>query len=420
MLTPLRRILPVVAAVLAVGLIIAVLPRYHAALTTTVPWDLVPDQRMARAFISGFNPYSTEGMARTGLEGMGPVGAGHPPTTALWALPFAQQDLRTAAVTLGASMAALVFGMLLLLARVLGARTPVLLAWLAFAYVLSCPFMTYHIGVGQFSAAIAALYTLAWWAARRRRDGLAGVALGAACTIKLFPGVMVLFFLLQGRWRAVLAAAATYLTFAAVATTRFGWAAWPEFFSRQGIIAGLSVDSIQNQSLHGIVLRLFHPACGPHGSPLPASTAISVALSVALIGVGAVWARRAVGGSRFDLSYALFVTLSVLTSQWAWEHYDVIYLLPVAVALRTLVDRWHAPQRRGVSGGIAVLALLAISWQLDAGKRLALQAAVRAGQERLHVWMHLHEILNWAPPVALMILIGGWLAASMRGADQPI
>src|SRR4051812_48769438 len=179
------------AAALGAGLVFLASLRFERALATVVPWDLVVDQRMARAFLQGFNPYSDEGLNRSGLGAMGPVGSGHPPTSALWALPFAYANVTAAARVLGWMLALAFLGSLWLVFRTIRAPTPVAFAWLTFGTVMASPFMTYHVEVGQFSALIAVFYVLAWWAFRRGQDAAAGLALGLACTLKLFPGVVL-------------------------------------------------------------------------------------------------------------------------------------------------------------------------------------------------------------------------------------
>jgi hypothetical protein len=396
----------IAAALAGAVLIAAALPRFHHALTQTVPWDLLVDQRLARALWRGFNPYTEEGVIRAGLETMGPVGGGHPPTTALWALPFVSIGLRPAAVTLGVVTLLALLAALTLTMRTLAAPRPLALAWVLFGYVVFCPFTTYHLGVGQLSGTIAVLSIVAWWATRQGRDWLGGAALGAACTIKLFPGVVVALFLVRGRWRVVGAALGVYLAAAAIATARFGWSAWPLFLARQRAVAEDWLGGIQNQSLHGIVLRLFNPACGPPRGPVLAATLISVTLALALVAAAAIAARRA-GDRRFDVAYALFVVLSVLSSQWAWEHYDVILVLPAILAAAALLRERDDPgsRRLVIAGGVVLLALAAC-WQLGATERLALQAAVRRGAPlSVHVAMHASEVLNWAPTVALAALL---------------
>jgi hypothetical protein len=404
----------VAAAIAGALLVIAAIPGIHHALTQTVPWDLLVDQRLARALWNGFNPYTEDGIRRAGLEAMGPVGGGHPPTTPLWALPFIALGLRTAAVTLGVLTLAALLAAFALTTRTLGAPRWFAVAWALFAFVVYCPFMTYHLGVGQLSGAIAVLFIVAWWATRQGRDVLGGAALGAACTIKLFPGLVVLLFIVLRRWRAVAAALALYAAAAAVATARFGWSAWPLFLARQRAVAEDWLGGIQNQSLHGIILRLFHPACRPPAGPLPIATTISVTLALALVVTAAVLVRRARAGAAFDLAYALFVVLAIVTSQWAWEHYNVILVLPATIAAAALLDeRRHPGTRRLVAAGAAVLVALATCWQLSATQRLALQSAVRQGtaSSATHVLMHVYEILNWAPTFALLVLLASLLVA---------
>jgi hypothetical protein len=108
------------AAVVVGGLLVAAaIPRFHRALTTTVPWDLLIDQHLARALWKGFNPYTEEGVRRAILEAMGPTGGGHPPTTALWALPFIGLGLRPAAVILGVATLLALLGAIILTMRTL-------------------------------------------------------------------------------------------------------------------------------------------------------------------------------------------------------------------------------------------------------------------------------------------------------------
>src|SRR6185503_11144280 len=199
-----------------------------------------------------------------------------------------------------------------------------------------------------------------WRAGRRGQDALCGVALGLACTMKLFPGLMVLLLVVARRWRAVAAAAAAYLGVAAIMTARFGLGSWAFFFDKQPKIANQWLDSLQNQSLHGVVLRLFHPVCGPHGPPLAVATALSVALSLALVALGAWWAYRAVRTTAgWDVAFALIAVLSLLTSQWTWEHYSVMYLLPLAILVDRGVRAAIAPDA-GVGARVRAAAILAL------------------------------------------------------------
>ena len=163
------------------------------------------DHRLARAWISDFNPYSQQGRVRAQLD-FTPSALGHLPSTAIWALPLASAELPSAAAALGAISLALLLIEILRICLTLGAPVPFATAWLAFSLVASSPVMRYHIAVGQLSMAIAFFIFGAWLCARRGQDVLAGLALGAACSMKPFPGIVVLYFLLMGRWKVPAAA----------------------------------------------------------------------------------------------------------------------------------------------------------------------------------------------------------------------
>ena len=74
---------------------------------------------------------------------------------------------------------------------------------------------------GQFSAPLAFLVVAAWAADRTGRWHLAGVALGAAAAVKLFPAFLLLYFAAAGRWRTVAVAVATAAAVNAVALALF-------------------------------------------------------------------------------------------------------------------------------------------------------------------------------------------------------
>lgn len=369
-------------------------------------WDLDVDLLTARAFLAHYNPFTPEGAVRSGLSASGPAGNGHPPTTSFWFLPLTRMDSHTA----GAALAWLCILLLLLqlaaTLTVLRCPAPLASAWLGLTFVLGCSFLKYHLAVGQISALIAFLYFVGWYAGRTgqtRDDWLAGAALGAACTLKMFPGLMIVLFLLATRWRVLAGAGVVYLTIAAIMTAGFGLSSWPLFLAQQAPIANLWMGSIQNQSIHGIVLRLFTPVCVPHGPVLLAATLISVAISLILI-AGAIWlVRRTVRAGGFDLAYALFIVLSTVTSQWTWEHYTVIYVLPVLLLGNELVGRWRVRRQRGAVGALLfILTFVVASWRIDMDTKRHLQLLVHQGNRQQHLLLHLYDVLNWAPALVLL------------------
>lgn len=78
---------------------------------------------------------------------------------------------------------------------------------------LALPPVALEIYIGNVHILLLALLSLAWIALRRKPragDGIAGVAIGAATLIKLFPGLVIVWLFLTGRRRA------TWISIAAV------------------------------------------------------------------------------------------------------------------------------------------------------------------------------------------------------------
>ncbi len=398
-----------VAALLGVALFLQASPRIELALDAT-HWDLAVDQLTARAFLEHQNPFTPEGAAKSGLAAFGPAGNGHPPTTSFWFLPLARMSSRTAAATLAWLSILLLFMQLQTTMKLLRYPAPMVSAWLLLTFILVSPFMKYHISVGQISALIGFLYFVAWYAGRSGDDWLAGASLGVACTLKAFPGAMVLLFLVTRRWRAVLSACIVYAGVAVYMTAGFGVASWGRFLKQQAPIADQWMSSIQNQSIHGIVLRLFQPVCVPHGPVLFSATLISTTIALILV-AAASWlvyrpVREAGRDGGFDLSYALFVALSVVTSQWAWEHYTVIYALPVLILAAELVGWWRLKRFNiWVVIMLAIVGAVVASWQISIYTKGTLQSAVHRGAIEEHLLLHMYDLLNWGPGVVLLALL---------------
>lgn len=142
----------------------------------------------------------------------------------------------------------------------------------------------------------------------------AGVLVGLATSIKLTPGVFVVHYLVNRRWREAATAVGI-----AVAVTVGAWLLLPEasfaFWggalqdpSRLGPNSGTS-----NQSIHGVLLRL-----GPTGMP---GTVLWVAL-IAIVGCYGFWlARRAWLAGDSISEVAVLGLLAVLLSPVAWIHH---------------------------------------------------------------------------------------------------
>jgi hypothetical protein len=409
----LRGVYAVVVAVVAVFLLASSAPSVVGALSNKNPDDGKVDYVGAACFVDGVSPYD---FSEHEYLQMGMLGFGHPPTMPLWFLPFAGMGLEHLAGALGLIMIALLFAHCALLCGELGVVAPLPSAFLLFAATLSSWWMAYHLEVGQTSVAIAFAYLVAWQLLRRGRDAAGGAALGLACTMKLFPGLLVAWLAYRRRWRALAGAAIAFAVPTLVATIRFGVSSWPKFMAHQKPIADYWMGSPVNESLQGLILRQF-VAWRPFSGTSSTATLISSAIALAMIGAFVLVERRARArdGSdapSFDVSFALLSVLSVFLNPWVWGHYGVFLLLPIGVAVMELVRR-----RQSVAAGIGVLAVAGVVYLLrglDVHREIFgwMTSRAHAPEPRLPLW----EAALWAPWVIMIVVLGGLLAFRQSAA----
>jgi alpha-1,2-mannosyltransferase len=410
-----RRWIWAAAAVLAALWVAHALPLVNAALRA-FPFDGRIDWEIARAWRAGFDPYSPDGFAHTGRPG---IGIGHPPTTGFWFLPLAQLSLPAMQRVVCAWTVAFLLLHTVLVAHELELPAAFPVGVAAFGMVLSTSWMLNHLELAQLSETIAFSYVLAWLALRRGRDALGGALLGLACTFKLFPGVMVLMLLLTRRWRAVAAALAAWSVVALVMTWRFGARSWLEFMAMQDPISQYWVSDLANQSIHGIVLRLFLPSCHGNHAPQTGATLIALAASLALLLLAdRLWRRLTVeeraAPRAFDLHYALFSLLSVFLNPWAWEHYNVFLVLPLGVSIAALGDgevRRRAARLAGAAAILTATLLLSIHKNHKWWARRDLLHHVGP-----HWKVHAFEVANWLPLAITLVLVASLLAQRRKPA----
>ncbi|HEY5356820.1 MAG TPA: glycosyltransferase 87 family protein [Streptosporangiaceae bacterium] len=189
-----------------------------------------------------------------------------------------------------------------------------------------------------------------------------GALIGLATAIKLVPGVFIVYLLVTGRRKAAAAAA---LTFAAV--SGLAWVISPADSDRYW--SGALFDPRRlgpnlptaNQSLRGMILRIFYPAAGP------AWVWLATAGIVAIAGFAAARAVQRRGQEIAGI--AITGMLAALLSPVAWFH----HLCWVVPALGVITGDGRS--RRRLLAAVATAGLFA--WSVpNWGKELFLAHAV--------------------------------------------
>ena len=238
---------------------------------------------------------------------------------------------------------------------------PALLVALALAlpYVYACAV------VGNLGLLLLFLVVATWFLAERGHEWEAGLALGLATVIKLIPGLLIVFFLLKGRWRlAVAAAAVTLVLGLGLPLGTRGWrrtlAEHQEFYRRavekhsayQTITSDKPIKAnYGNNALPIVLRRLLSPvnAGGASQPPLlvnvadlpgPTIFGIYTGLMVVLIGLSVVCTFRVRGrwsdGTPGDVDllrvqFGVGCCLMLLASPLVWTHYLPLAYWPLAV-----------------------------------------------------------------------------------------
>ena len=176
-----------------------------------------------------------------------------------------------------------------------------------------------EITVGNVHLELLGLLSLAWLGVRRgdaRGDAVAGVAIGAATMIKIFPGLLVVWLLVRRRFRAAAWSVGAVAAIALVSVPIVGLDNWLDF-PRALLNMGPIVSTIDAVS----PISWLEPVVGfdlARWSVLGAGTAL------------VVWAAR----KRDErVGFALAVTVSVLVAPSVFHHYLTLLVLPLLLAL---------------------------------------------------------------------------------------
>ena len=199
---------------------------------------------------------------------------------------------------------------------------------------------------GQLTFILVLLVTSAWALDRSGRPGAAGLMIGAAAAIKLFPAYLVVYFAARGRWRGLFAAAASFAALTLATAAVLGWQAYDDYVR----IVVPSLEKFRsygfNLSFFGFWHKLFDPASerGWVSAALvqPGRRSLSALLSGLLATALVTWAsRRARTRDERDLAFAIAATAMLLVSPITWDYSLPLLLVPLAIltgAART--SRW--------------------------------------------------------------------------------
>jgi alpha-1,2-mannosyltransferase len=268
----------------------------------------------------------------------------YPPPLAAFAIPFAALfgDYRLAEWVWTAIGAAIVVWTVLALRRseAIGECYPAFAGrgrWLLVGLAFAFPPIVAELVLGNVNILLLGLLTAAWLGVRADRGGkghdsavggaaVAGIAIGIATVVKVFPGLLILWLLLTRRYRAAAWAIGAVVVVAVVTLPFTGLQPWLDYPT---VLANLSAPSDTTDTLAPTVWL----------APLLGFTISRTVVTVIGL-VIVVWSAR-VAPAR--ISFAIAVLVSVLIAPALYQHYLAILVLPLLLALGAGVSaRWLA------------------------------------------------------------------------------
>ncbi len=259
---------------------------------------------------------------------------------------------------------------------------------------------------GQSDLFLLLLTALAFLAHLRRREALAGIALGVAAALKPTVALYGLYYLRKRCWTTLATAALTGTALGLAPFALLGGDAFADWLTISRYFGGGDYAAYPtNQSLHGLLLRAF--VGGPHYAPLLANRALADGGWLVLAGgVLLLWWRiltpRREDAARAALEYGLTIAAILIAAPLSEDIHFVGLLLPFAF----LADR--IARGEGSTAWRAWALLCCLPFVLPPP---ALPAALAGDAARL---------LVSAPYLGGAVLLGGVLIARLRATRREL
>jgi alpha-1,2-mannosyltransferase len=228
--------------------------------------------------------------------------------------------------------------------------------------------LIFGVRIGQVTPLLYLVFAVAWRSLDRPRPLGASIAIGAL--IKLQPGLIALWLVVNREWRALAFAGITVAIVVAGAAAAGLWD-WIGFVTLlRSLTNAVTIDT--NMAL-GATLHSLGLGAGPAGVIQTMNTIVIVALVIA----AGLWLPRTPG-------FLVAVLATQLVSPIVWSHYALLLLLPVA-------------------------------WLLD--RRQWWAAVIPA----IHVWILLPFVPNWTYAAAFYgTLVALWVVGSHARSDSEL
>jgi hypothetical protein len=283
----------------------------------------------------------------------------HPPTSVLLVLPLGRLKYSDAVLVWNIISLATLLATLVIVVMVLPVPRSLLLPGVAL--LPFCLPVLGNLQMGQLTMVLCFLLTVMWALERSGRSSMAGLLLGAATAVKLFPIYLALYYATQRQGRPLLALLVSLLILTSVTVIVLGLDSYRDYL---GVVLPWNSEFRifgYNLSIAGFWHKLFHPLNeGEKIIPLWHSLALArwgtVLSNLVITAIVVNSTAHARTQSQRDLAFALIMTAMLLISPVTWDTSLLLLLVPVTIiacSMGTIQPRWIP---------VALILILPVVW----------------------------------------------------------
>ena len=206
---------------------------------------------------------------------------------------------------------------------------------------------------GQTDVVLLFGFTLAFWCTRTNRDGWAGVVIAFLTSLKIYPIIILAFFVIKRRWWALIGFVAGMVLWNGLAILVSDWHTSAQFLTTVLPSIGGTTSWIDNQTITGFLARFYDTPYEMHRFAVPNVEHIASYLSMLVSAGVCLLALRDFPreSSAYALQYGLFMLLMVLAIPVAWMHYTALLIMVFIMVW------WHYRERMLGLGQVGVAGL---------------------------------------------------------------
>lgn len=287
----------------------------------------------------------------------------HPPAYILILFPLSYLKYESAFVVLGfLSLLSLIGCVIVTLNEI---KFPVKWSWTFGAIILVHPSVLACLATGNLSLILSLNIILVWFSLRRNLNNIAGALLAIATSLKLFPGFLILVFLITGNFEALISFIVVFCVIFMLSSLTIGF---DELLRYVFMVVPNNMDHYVSHAFNLSISGAIHRLIGNYNEWSPwlgrlavmplLSSILTIGLSImVLLFASAVIIQTPSEDRKVDEVFAILLICMLLISPLTWIHIFPVLIVPLSLLLR---DDLQYSKRGGLFAFMIIVILISI------------------------------------------------------------